>query len=131
VRQEIATGSTTAPDAKDGKAKEKADKAPNDPNLAWAKDQHAALVTAVRANNCGRASSIALSISNRTPAYYAQNVETDRSVKECIAYINREREKDAEMRASRAKKSRLENAEPSAPKRAADQPARATTETQK
>jgi hypothetical protein len=86
-------------------------------------------VTAVRANNCGRAASIALSIANRAPGYYAQNVETDRSVKECIAYINNEREKDAEVRASRAKKSQLKAAEPaspSAPKRAADQPSRAT-----
>ena len=91
------------------------------------KDQHAALVTAVRANNCGRAAKIALSIANRAPGYYAQNVETDRSVKECIAYINTEREKDAEVRASRAKKSQLKATEPSAPKRAADQPSRATT----
>lgn len=122
-RQEIATDTATA--SRDGqKSKEKV---VNDPNLAWAKDQHAALVTAVRANNCGRAASIALSIANRTPAYYAQNVETDRSVKECIAYINTEREKDAEVRASRAKKSQLKNAEPAAPKRAADQPSKATS----
>ncbi len=117
--QQVATDTTTA----DAKANEKsAEKATNDPNLAWAKDQHAALVTAVRANNCGRAANIALSIANRTPAYYAQNVETDRSVKQCIAYINDVREKDAELRASRAKKSQLKAAEPSAPKRAADQP---------
>lgn len=121
-RQEIATDTATA--SRDLKSKEKV---ANDPNLAWAKDQHAALVTAVRANNCGRAASIALSIANRTPAYYAQNVETDRSVKECIAYINTEREKDAELRASRAKKSQLKNAEPAAPKRAADQPSKATS----
>jgi hypothetical protein len=123
-RQEIATDATGA-----AQKTKPADKAPNDPNLAWAKDQHAALVTAVRANNCGRAASIALSIANRAPGYYAQNVETDRSVKECIAYINNEREKDAEVRASRAKKSQLKAAEPaspSAPKRAADQPSRAT-----
>jgi hypothetical protein len=125
-RQEIATDSTTAgASARD--AQKSKEKVANDPNLAWAKDQHAALVTAVRANNCGRAANIALSIENRTPAYYAQNVETDRSVKQCIAYINNEREKDAEVRASRAKKSQLKNAEPSAPKRAADQPSKATT----
>ncbi len=117
-RQEIATDSSTG----DGKAK-----AANDPNIAWARDQHAALVTAVRANNCGRAANIALAIANRAPSYYAQNVETDRAVKVCIAYINREREKDAEVRASRAKRSQLKNAEPSAPKRAADEPARPTS----
>lgn len=127
-RQEIATDATTTTgsatrDAQKSKEKDKADKVANDPNLAWAKDQHAALVTAVRANNCGRAANIALAIANRTPAYYAQNVETDRSVKQCIAYINNEREKDAELRATRAKKSTLKNAEPAAPKRAADQPA--------
>jgi hypothetical protein len=125
-RQEIATDATptggTATARDDQKAKEKA---ANDPNLAWAKDQHAALVTAVRANNCGRAANIALSIENRAPSYYTQNVASDRSVKECLAYINNERERDAEMRAQRAKKSQLKNAEPSAPKRAADQPSRA------
>lgn len=123
--QQIATDTaTTGSGSRD--AQKSKEKAANDPNLAWAKDQHAALVTAVRANNCGRAANIALSIANRTPSYYAQNVETDRSVKECIAYINNEREKDAEVRASRAKKSQLKNAEPSAPKRAADQPSKAT-----
>ena len=126
LRQEIATDAAREAQSRDQEKQKSADKATNDPNLAWAKDQHSALVSAVRANNCGRAANIALAIANRAPGYYAQNVETDRSVKECIAYINNEREKDAEMRASRAKKSQLKAAEPSAPKRAADQPARAT-----
>lgn len=116
----IATDATSAETQKKDK-----DKVANDPNAAWARDQHAALVTAVRANNCGRAANIALAIENRAPAYYAQNVASDRSVKECLAYINRERDKEQELRAQRAKKSTLKNAEP-APKRAADEPSKAT-----
>lgn len=116
----IATDATSAETQKKDK-----DKVVNDPNAAWARDQHAALVTAVRANNCGRAANIALAIENRAPAYYAQNVASDRSVKECLAYINRERDKEQELRAQRAKKATLKNAEP-APKRAADEASKAT-----
>ncbi len=74
-----------------------------DPQLAWARDQHNALIAQVRAGECKKAATIATAISNRAPAYYQQNVETDRSVKACIAYINSERERDAEQRSERAR----------------------------
>jgi len=76
---------------------------PADPQLAWARDQHNALIAQVRAGECKKAATIATAISNRAPAYYQQNVETDRSVKACIAYINSERERDAEQRSERAR----------------------------
>ncbi len=80
-----------------------ADEKPADPQLAWARDQHAALIAQVRAGDCKKAASIATTISNRAPAYYQQNVETDRAVKACVVYINNERERDAEQRNERAR----------------------------
>jgi len=80
-----------------------ADEKPADPQLAWARDQHAALIAQVRAGDCKKAAAIATNISNRAPAYYQQNVETDRAVKACVVYINNERERDAEQRNERAR----------------------------
>lgn len=90
---------------------------PADPQLAWARDQHAALIAQVRAGECKKAATIATAISNRASAYYQQNVETDRSVKACIAYINSERERDAEQRSERARANQ---------KRSVNEPAPAT-----
>lgn len=87
-----------------------------DPKLAWARDQHTRLIAQVRAGNCSNAAGLAVDLSNRAPSYYAQNVATDRAVKDCIAYINSEREKDAEVRAERAR---------AAQKRSTKEPARA------
>jgi hypothetical protein len=91
-----------------------------DPDLAWAKDQHARLVTQVRAGRCTDAAGTAVTLSTRAPAYYQQNVENDRAVKDCLAYITVERERATEKRARAAtRRSNEEAAQPSpAPKQA-------------
>jgi hypothetical protein len=74
--------------------------------LSWAKDVHTRVVAQVRAGNCKDATALALTLSNRAPGYYAQNVENDRLVKNCMQYINAERERAADkaMRARAATK---------------------------
>ena len=101
------------------------DRAANDPQLAWAREQHTAILAQVRAGNCKGAANIAVNLANRDRAYYEQNVATDRSVKECLAYIDNAREKDAEQRAERSRASQKRASEPA--KRAVDQPAKATS----
>jgi hypothetical protein len=104
-----------------------------DPALAWAREQHQSVVAQVRAGNCKNAASLAVTLSTRAPSYYSQNVATDRQVKECLAYINTEVTRDAELRASRERAKRTE----AGSKRAADQPSKpaaksgAATETTK
>ena len=71
-----------------------------DPQLAWARDQHAKVIAQVRAGNCTNAAGLAVSLENRAPSYYSQNVASDRAIKDCVTYINREREKEAEVRAA-------------------------------
>ena len=73
-----------------------------DANLSWARDQHSRLVTQVKAGRCREAAGTAVALSNRAPGYYQQNVESDRDVKNCLAYINAELESTAE-RAQRAR----------------------------
>jgi len=97
-----------------------AEEKPADPQLAWARDQHAALIAQVRAGDCKKAASIATAISNRAPAYYQQNVETDRAIKSCVAHINNERERDAEQRSERARANQ---------KRSVNEPAKAAPTT--
>jgi hypothetical protein len=80
--------------------KEKQEKA--DPIVTWAKERHGKVIAAVRAGKCETAASIAVDISNRAPAYYASNVENDRTIKPCMQYITAQREKEAE-RVQRAK----------------------------
>jgi hypothetical protein len=77
------------------------------------RDLHARLVNQVKAGNCREAASLAIQIVNRDRPYYIQNVETDRSVKPCIAYISAEREKEAERTQKRAAPKRLD--EPAKP----------------
>ncbi|CAN5817577.1 hypothetical protein BH11MYX3_BH11MYX3_26920 [soil metagenome] len=72
------------------------DKAANDPQLAWAREQHVAITAKVRAGDCKTAANIAVGLANRDPSYYQQNVATDRTVRDCLAYIDNAREKDAE-----------------------------------
>lgn len=100
-----------------------------DPQLAWARDQHNALIAQVRAGECKKAANIATAISNRAPAYYQQNVETDRSVKACIAYINSERERDAEQRAERARANQKRSVNEPAPAKPAPSKSTATDST--
>jgi hypothetical protein len=73
-----------------------------DPNLAWAKEQHAKVIAAVRAGKCETAANVAVGIANRANGYYTANVETDRTIKPCMQYITAQREKEAE-RVQRAK----------------------------
>lgn len=86
--------------------------------LAWARDQHARIVAQVRAGNCRAAAEVALEVSNRAPGYFQQNVEGDRSVKECLPLINTEREKYAEQQAQRVRANRRGDEEQAAPSKA-------------
>ncbi len=97
--------STTAPASERGRSATATSK-PADPSAAWAREQHQQVIAQVRAGNCRSAAGIAVNLSNRAPGYYAQNVASDRAIKSCVAYINTERQKDAELRASRAKATR-------------------------
>ncbi len=103
------------------------DKSANDPQLAWAREQHTTIIARVRNGDCKGAASIAVVLANRDLAYYKQNVASDRSVKECLAYIDNAREKDQEQRAERSKTKRSVN-EPSPTKKAADQPAKSAVD---
>ena len=121
------TGSKTAGTAKTAAPAE--DKSANDPQLAWAREQHNAIIARVNAGDCKGAASIAVVLSNRDLGYYKTNVATDRTVKECLAYIDNAREKDQEQRAERSKSAQKRTTnEPAAAKKAADQPAKATTD---
>jgi len=65
----------------------------------WAREQHTRVTNAVKANSCKDATSLAVQLSNRTPAYYKEHVENDRELKQCLTYINAEREKTEQQRA--------------------------------
>ncbi len=97
------------------------DKSANDPQLAWAREQHTAIIAHVRSGDCKGAASIAVVLSNRDLGYYKQNVASDRSVKECLAYIDNAREKDQEQRAERSKATQKRTTNEPA-KKAVDQP---------
>ncbi len=64
--------------------------------LAWAKGEHDAVKALVRKGDCTAAAKRALGVSNRAPDYYAASMASDRDLKSCMAYINSERDKDAE-----------------------------------
>jgi hypothetical protein len=94
-----------------------------DGNLAWAKEQHARLINQVRAGQCTAAAGTAVALSNRAPGYYQQNVENDRAIKDCLAYITAERDQadeQARARAATVRRSADEAAAP-APKQAIKQ----------
>jgi hypothetical protein len=93
------------------------DSKPDEGETTWAREQAVKVTNAVKANNCKEAASLAVQLSTRAPAFYQQNVETDRDLKKCMTYINAEREKEAE-RAQRMKAAQKREAEP-APRRAA------------
>ncbi|HEY0194008.1 MAG TPA: hypothetical protein VGC42_22980 [Kofleriaceae bacterium] len=67
----------------------------------WAQKQHEQVVAYVRANNCRAAAVAASEIYSRAPEYYAANVEVDRSIKPCLAYLNTERERRQRARAAK------------------------------
>lgn len=101
------------------------EKSANDPQLAWAREQHTAIIARVRAGDCKGAANIAVVLSNRDMAYYKTNVATDRSVKECLAYIDNARERDAEQRAERSRATQKRANEPAAPSKATSKPSAA------
>ncbi len=109
-----AGGPTTGADESQLRDKDKVDE-----ETRWARDQHAKVTVAVKANNCKEAAALALALSNRAPAYYGANVESDRELKQCMSYIvtEREREADRVQRARALEKRRTE--EPRATKPAA------------
>ncbi|HEY5950124.1 MAG TPA: hypothetical protein VIV40_31730, partial [Kofleriaceae bacterium] len=72
--------------------------------IAWAKDEHSRAVALASKGDCTTAAKVAVTISNRAPAYYSQFVSTDRALKKCQAYIAAERDADAE----RANKTRAQ-----------------------
>jgi hypothetical protein len=72
--------------------------------LAWARDTHARVISQVRAGKCPDAARLALSLSQQAPAYYEANVLHDRELKDCVVYINAERDRAVEReRMQRAK----------------------------
>lgn len=69
--------------------------------LAWARNKREQVIALVTANNCDAAASAALEIYNRAPEYFNANVVTDRSIKPCLVYVNRQRERLDRSRASK------------------------------
>jgi hypothetical protein len=117
VQQAPSQSPTAAPAPTVAPGPAPAEDKPVDATTAWAQTQHKNLIAQVKAGNCQDAANLAVELSNRAPSYYQQNVANDRSVKQCLAYITAEREKQAEERAAKNRAS--------ATKRAADEPARA------
>jgi hypothetical protein len=109
-----ATPATPEPDSA-----EKQEKKLSDADRTWAIEQHKQLQAAVKANRCDTAAAIAIQIANRTPSYYAANVENDRAVKGCLALINAQREKELErnQRAKATQRRADENAAPAPAKK--------------
>jgi len=72
--------------------------------IAWAKSEHKRAVSLVANGDCLTAAKIAVTVQNRAPEYFSQNMATDRALNRCQAYIAAERKADAEKSAkSRAK----------------------------
>jgi hypothetical protein len=92
------SGAGGAPGAGDDQRRDKIaeNKLADNEEAVWAREQHTKVTNAVRANNCRDATSLAVKLSNRAPAYYTQHVENDRALKQCMTYINAEREKEAD-----------------------------------
>jgi hypothetical protein len=76
------------------------EKSAEDSLLAWAAQQHRQVVALVGSNRCLDAASAAIAIYNRAPGYYAANVATDRSIKNCLPYVTAERERVDRTRAA-------------------------------
>ncbi|HUS30256.1 MAG TPA: hypothetical protein VMZ53_17230 [Kofleriaceae bacterium] len=111
------TGSTTSTPTNDAKkvaTQKPAEKSPpatapaqqaQDPTVAWAKGQHASAVKLAKGGDCAGAAKLALTVSQKAPDYYASFMASDRQLKSCKAYIDAERDKEAEKSAkSRAQK---------------------------
>jgi anti-sigma factor RsiW len=94
-----------------GKAEDKAGE--DKTLLGWARKQHDQVIALVRSSKCDEAANLATEIYTRAPDYYAANVETDRSVKPCVSYLSRERQREDRSRA--ASKRALSNEAPASP----------------
>ncbi|MEJ7603432.1 MAG: hypothetical protein WKG01_36435 [Kofleriaceae bacterium] len=77
-----------------------------EPGDAAVRDLHARLVNQVKAGNCREAASLAIEISGRSRSYYLQNVESDRALKACRAYISAELERETVRAQKRATQKR-------------------------
>ena len=106
-----AVAAEPAPAPAEGKAAPPPAAPPQDPAVAWAKQQHGKVIAQVKAGNCSAAATLALQIANRAPSYYAAYVEDDIAIKNCKAYITQQREKEAE-RVQRAKATQQRRTEP-------------------
>jgi hypothetical protein len=67
--------------------------------VSWAAQQHRQVVALVNSDKCDEAANAAIAIYNRAPDYYAASVATDRSIKPCLSYVTREREREDRSRA--------------------------------
>jgi anti-sigma factor RsiW len=67
--------------------------------LAWARKQRDKVIAAVQGSDCQTAASLATEIYNRAPGYYASSIANHRDVKACVAYLNRDREREDRSRA--------------------------------
>jgi hypothetical protein len=87
---------------------------PPDPTVAWAKQQHASAVKLAKQGDCSGAARVALTVSQKAPAYYASFMASDRELKSCKSYIDSERDKEAEKSAKSRAQKRV-NADEAAP----------------
>ena len=71
-------------------------------DVTWARGQHQKLLEAAKSNDCRSAATYAVTLQARAPSYYAQNVENDRTLKPCSAYIAQQRDAEAERQRVRA-----------------------------
>jgi hypothetical protein len=113
---QLAADKAEAQESADSSKKKQAAQSAND---AWAHDQHQRLQQLVRAGNCTDAAPLAIAIANRAPDYYAANIATDRNIKQCLAYINDARDKDAEH-SGKARAKRVDSVETPQPAPAQD-----------
>jgi hypothetical protein len=91
--------------------------------IGWAQKQRDQVIAYVRSNNCRAAASTANEIYNRAPEYYASNVEIDRTIKPCLAYLHSERERSDRVKAASKRANAADTPAQAAPQ-AAPPPAR-------
>jgi hypothetical protein len=77
------------------------DKAAESALQAWARNKRDQVVALVNANNCDAAADVAMDIYNRAPSYFSSMILTDREVKPCLVYVNRQRARAERARAAK------------------------------
>src|SRR5262245_14568144 len=70
-----------------------------DEDQAWAQAQLGRAIQLAKAGKCQQVGQVAVTIANRAPEFYQQNVVENRELKNCGSYINAAREKEQEQRA--------------------------------